>query len=105
MLLQGGLLSGRGGGLTGSQSQPEGTAVPGLEGVVGYVENTLRRIHAGGEGGHGEEGEGGRGQHHVTRIQQQRHAEEDVGEQPAAEGRPAETSSGQRAVAVAPDVA
>lgn len=84
------------GGLTCSQSQPEGMAVLDLEGVVPHVENAARRVHGAREGGRGGEDEGGGGQRGVPRVRDRRHGEEDVGEQPAAEGRPARAREGQR---------
>lgn len=68
-------------------------AVLGFEGVISNGENTLRNAHDGGEGGHGEEDEGGGGQQHVPRVQNDRHAEEDIGEQPATKRRPVKTGS------------
>lgn len=59
-----------------------------FKGVSSYGENTLRHIHDGGEGGHGEEEEGSRCHHHVTSIQDDRHGEQDIGKQPAAECSP-----------------
>lgn len=85
--------------LTCSQSEPEGAAVLGLERVVTYGENALRRIPDGREGGCGEEEEGSSGQHHVPRVQDHWQAEEDVGEQPAAKRCPVEECAGVSVVA------
>lgn len=79
---------------TGGQSQPERVAVLGFQGVGSYGEHALRHIHDGGEGGHGEEDEGGGGQHHVAGVQDDWHAEQDVGQDPAAERRPVQAADG-----------
>lgn len=78
---------------TCSQSQPEWMAVRGFKGVGAYGENTLWHIHDGGEGGHGEEDKGGGGHHHVPGVQNDRHGEEDIGEQPTAKRRPVKVYS------------
>ena len=68
-------------------------AVLSFKGVSSNGENTLWHIHDGGKGGHGEEDEGSGRQHHVPGVQNDRHAEEDVGEQPAAKRRPVNVCS------------
>lgn len=73
---------------TRHQGQPERVAVLGFKGVVSDGEHTLRHVHDGREGRHGEEDEGPGGHHHVPCVQYDRHAEKDVGEQPAAKRRP-----------------
>lgn len=79
--------------LTCGQSQPERTAVLCLEGSRGaYGEQTGRQIPDGGERGHGEEDEGSSGHHHVAGVQDDRHGEQHVGYQPAAERCPGEAS-------------
>lgn len=78
---------------TCSQSQPEWVAVLGFKGAISYGENTLWHVHDGREGRHGEEDEGSGGQHHVPCVQYDRHAEEDIGEQPAAKRRPVKMCS------------
>ena len=76
---------------TCGKRQPEGMAILCDEGARPYGKGARGQIHDGREGGHGEEDEGGRGQHQVAGIQEDRHGEQDVGQQPAAEGCPGET--------------
>lgn len=73
---------------TCGQGQPEGVAVVGLKWAIPHGEDTPRHVHGDGEGRRRAEDEGGGGQRHVASVQDDRHAEEDVGQKPAAKRRP-----------------
>lgn len=63
-------------------------AVVGLKRAAPHGEDAPRHIHGDGEGPCRAEDEGGSSQRHVACIQDDRHAEEDVGQQPAAKRCP-----------------
>lgn len=73
---------------TCGQGEPERVAVVGLKRAVSHGKDAPRHVHGDGEGCCRAEDKGGGSQGHVACVQDDRHAEEDVGEQPAAKRCP-----------------
>ena len=86
---------------TRGKGQPEWEAEVDLKGNRPYGEGACWDVEYGGEGGQWEKDEGSRGNHHVASVPDDRHAKQDVSNQPAAECGPVkrwEADQGRRSV-------